>query len=62
MNKQLLWNTRFPEKEKVLSDLDIASHHSLLSQKAVLNFSSYSELLIMNMVRAKICGDKDVKE
>ena len=43
----------------MLSDLDIMSCHSVL---LFLNFSSNSELLIMNVVRDEICGDEDVEE
>ena len=51
---QLLWNTRLPEKEKESSDLEIASHHSVSAQKAVLNLSRSSELSTMNVERLDI--------
>ena len=49
MNKWLLWNTKLPEKVNESFDLAIASCHSVSAQKAALNFSNNSELLIVNV-------------
>ena len=56
MNKWLSWNTRSLEKEKESSELDMASCHSVPSQKVALNLSSNSELSIMNVVRPETWG------